>query len=155
MSENDPYADAQYYRVEDYDAERLYAEDEDAALHEYCDYLTECYAPDPVPAEHVTETVEVLAYRRTALPAAVREYAQERVLECVLDLFDEEHSDPDAGATTPTGPMLLATEEYVNKIAAEYQVFPCERVGKRRVPFRTWVEMYRPSVIDPSKEDPT
>lgn len=32
---------------------------------------------------------------------------------------------------------------------------PCERVGKRRVPFRTWVEMYRPSVIDPSKEDPT
>ena len=50
----------------------------------------------------------------------------DRVIEDLLEVVDEEHSDPDGNPTEPTEGMKAAARAFVDAVLAEYVSWACE-----------------------------
>lgn len=79
-------------------------------------------------ADQISWPIEVLVYRRKALPGP--EAGAEAVLGYLLDLFDDEYGDPDGDNTDPTPGMKAAAETFVQAILSEYVPWQCEPTGE-------------------------
>lgn len=79
-------------------------------------------------ADQISWPIEVLVYRRKALPGP--EAGAEAVLGYLLDLFDDEYGDPDKAYNDPTPGMKAAAETFVQAVLSEYVPWQCEPTGE-------------------------
>jgi hypothetical protein len=95
---------------------------------------------DQVPKDEWPEKITVFGFARETLKLS-NESA--RVLEQLLGSLDEVYGNPEK-ATTETEGMKKAAEEFVQKVAAEYQVWSCKRVTSEEINVMEWVKEHAP-----------
>jgi hypothetical protein len=117
------------------DSEILSYENENDAIEYYLDdYL------HALPIAEWPEKITLYGFVRETLKLG-NEAA--RILEQLLEGLDEEYGNPEK-ATTETEGMKKAAEEFVQKVAAEYQVWSCKRVASEEINVMEWVKEHCP-----------
>jgi hypothetical protein len=99
---------------------------------------------DDRPRDEWPEMLTVYGYARE-IPEWSRWPA--RVLERLLESLDDDYGNPE-DATAETDGMKLAAEEFIRKVAAEYQVWSCKRVATEEINVMDWVKEHAPHWLE-------
>lgn len=113
------------------DAEQLSWDEQNVAIEMHL---------DQIPKDEWPETLTVYGFVRETLKLG-NEAA--RILEQILESLDENYGNPEE-ATAETEGMKKAAEEFVQKVAAEYQVWSCKRVASEEINVMDWVKEHAP-----------
>jgi hypothetical protein len=84
---------------------------------------------------------EVKVYGFSPLKISDR-FMEGDILEYVLERFDEDFAGEDS--TEPTDSMIEAEREFLEKVKAEYKVWPCEVVKTETINVQDWIKENRP-----------
>lgn len=116
-------------------AEILYYTEIDDAIENYLDGL------NPIPKE-----IEMIEYESKVLPIDCIEL--KFGLTNILENIDEIYGNPEDDYTIPTDNMIKAYETLKDIIVKEYQVWSCEKTGKKQlINCEDWVRNNRPDWV--------
>ena len=82
-----------------------------------------------VVADLIQWPLRVLEFRRIDV-SRYCDLLANKALEHVLEILDEEHSDPDGDQTKPTPKMIEAAKAFAGVVCGEYVSWACEKTGK-------------------------
>ncbi len=119
------------------------SEDTELLIHYEQHGAIEAYLDEALynlPIKEWPEKITVYGFARKKLKL---DRLSARILERLLEDIDEDYGNPEE-ATTETEAMKKAAEEFVNKVAAEYQVWSCKRVTSEDINVMEWVKENEP-----------
>jgi len=108
-------------------------------------WIEQKYDPeqDPTKPEMFPRQIEVVGFARMTCPDL-----RDKVIDWVLDEYDEELGDPDFdGSSKLTDPMVAAANRFMDVMEQEYEPFQCEEIERRTIDLSEYFCEY-PDLVD-------